>query len=69
MDVCPVRNKSQARLKAINMMEKTPILEREKANWDFFAALPETDRRKVRNSTIRQPLGLSLPDWILERSS
>ena len=54
VDICPVRNKSQARLKAINMVEKIPILEREKANWDFFAALPETDRRKVRNSTIRQ---------------
>ncbi|MEK6709101.1 MAG: pyruvate:ferredoxin (flavodoxin) oxidoreductase, partial [Nitrospinota bacterium] len=53
VDVCPARNKSQARLKAINMTEKTPILEREKANWAFFEALPETDRRKVRNTTIR----------------
>jgi pyruvate-ferredoxin/flavodoxin oxidoreductase len=54
VDVCPVRNKSQARLKAINMTEKAPILEREKENWSFFAALPETDRRKVRITTIRQ---------------
>ncbi|MBI3129056.1 MAG: pyruvate:ferredoxin (flavodoxin) oxidoreductase [Candidatus Tectomicrobia bacterium] len=54
VDVCPARNKSQARLKALNMTDKAPILERERANWDFFAALPETDRRKVRVNTIRQ---------------
>ena len=60
-DVCPVRNKSQARLKAINMAEKAPILAEERGNWDFFLALPEFDRRRiglglVRDQQIRQPL-------------
>lgn len=61
VDVCPVRNKSQARLKAINMAEKAPILQEERDNWNFFLGLPEFDRRRiglglVRDQQIRQPL-------------
>lgn len=61
VDVCPVRNKSQAKLKAINMESQAPILEAERQNWDFFLTIPEFDRRRiglslVRDQQIREPL-------------
>ncbi len=36
IDVCPVKNKKEVKLKAINMNEQLPIRESERANWDFF---------------------------------
>ena len=40
VDVCPARNKSETRLKAVNMSPQPPILEEEKANWEFFSRRP-----------------------------
>jgi pyruvate-ferredoxin/flavodoxin oxidoreductase len=54
VDVCPVKNKSAANLKAINMMPQPPIREAERDNWNFFLNLPETDRRNIKISSIRQ---------------
>jgi pyruvate-ferredoxin/flavodoxin oxidoreductase len=54
VDVCPARNKSETRLKAINMTPIAPLMESEKANWEFFLGLPEVDRRKLKVSSIRQ---------------
>ncbi len=58
VDVCPARNKSEARLKAINMRSVAPLREPEIKNWDFFLDLPDMDRRKVRLDNVRsvQPL-------------
>jgi pyruvate-ferredoxin/flavodoxin oxidoreductase len=61
VDVCPVRNKSEARLKAINMRPQPPLREAERANWNFFLTLPELDRRRVpldhvRSQQVQQPL-------------
>ena len=53
VDICPVKNKSETRLKAINMKEQEPIKEEEKKNWDYFLDLPEVDRSRVKHSTIR----------------
>jgi pyruvate-ferredoxin/flavodoxin oxidoreductase len=53
VDICPAKNKSETRLKAINMMPQPPIRETERANYDFFLALPETDRRQVRFDTVK----------------
>ena len=53
VDVCPARNKSETRRKAINMSPVAPIREAEKANWDFFLGLPEVDRRSIKNSSVR----------------
>jgi pyruvate-ferredoxin/flavodoxin oxidoreductase len=44
VEVCPVKNKTQTRLKAINMRPQAPLREAEKANWDFFLGLPEAPR-------------------------
>jgi pyruvate-ferredoxin/flavodoxin oxidoreductase len=54
VDVCPVRNKSEARLKAINMQPQPPLRESERANWDFFLAIPDMDRRRIPTEHVRQ---------------
>jgi pyruvate-ferredoxin/flavodoxin oxidoreductase len=61
VDVCPARNKSQTRLKAINMAPQPPLREAERVNWDFFLNIPEVDRRKLKVGSIphqqlQQPL-------------
>jgi pyruvate-ferredoxin/flavodoxin oxidoreductase len=53
VDVCPVKSKSQANHKAINMAPQPPIREQEKENWQYFLDLPEVDRREVNLSQIR----------------
>jgi len=54
VDICPVKNKSEARLKAINMVPQPPLRAPEKENWEFFLDIPELDRRKIKVGTIRQ---------------
>jgi pyruvate-ferredoxin/flavodoxin oxidoreductase len=54
VDVCPAKNKSEAKLKAINMAPQAPLRDAERANWDFFLTLPELDRRKIKTTTLRQ---------------
>ena len=54
VDICPAKNKTETRLKAINMLPQPPLRYAERDNWDFFLKLPELDRRKIKLSTIRQ---------------
>ncbi|PIQ24120.1 pyruvate:ferredoxin (flavodoxin) oxidoreductase [bacterium (Candidatus Blackallbacteria) CG17_big_fil_post_rev_8_21_14_2_50_48_46] len=54
VDVCPARNKSQAKLKAINMQPQEPLREQEKTYWEYFLELPELDRTRIKNTSIRQ---------------
>ncbi|HJW38562.1 MAG TPA: pyruvate:ferredoxin (flavodoxin) oxidoreductase [Candidatus Udaeobacter sp.] len=61
VDVCPARNKSEARLKAINMEPQLPLRQSERENWNFFLSIPEMDRRRistdhVRKMQVQQPL-------------
>jgi pyruvate-ferredoxin/flavodoxin oxidoreductase len=61
VDVCPARNKQEAKLKAINMRPQPPLRRQERDNWNFFLSLPEMDRRKVkvaqlRSQQVMQPL-------------
>ena len=53
VEVCPAKNKTETRLKAINMMPQPPIREAERANYDFFLSLPEVDRRTVKVDSIK----------------
>jgi len=53
VDVCPVKNKKETKLKAINMADQLPVKEQERANWDFFLNLPDLDRTKVNVSKIK----------------
>ncbi len=61
VEACPVKDKTQAGRKAINMADQLPIRETERANWDFFQTLPEgdpcvTSPTTVKNSQLLQPL-------------
>jgi len=65
VEVCPIRDKTQPDRKALNMVEKSPILENEKVNWQHFVQLPETEHHQVKLSTIP---GSSLCDPLFEFS-
>ncbi|HNY85405.1 MAG TPA: pyruvate:ferredoxin (flavodoxin) oxidoreductase [Candidatus Hydrogenedentes bacterium] len=53
VQTCPAKNKSEVRLKAINMVQQEPIRARERACWDFFLSLPETDRDRVNHGLVK----------------
>ncbi len=53
VDVCPAKNKTEVKLRAINMRPQLPLVAAERANWNFFLTLPEVDRRKVRTTQLR----------------
>jgi pyruvate-ferredoxin/flavodoxin oxidoreductase len=54
VEICPAKNKTETRLKALNMAEQTPLRVPERENWKFFLKIPELDRRKIKSTTIRQ---------------
>ncbi len=61
VDVCPARNKSEARLKAINMRSHSELRDAERQNWEFFSALPNQERpqlsfENVRGMQVAEPL-------------
>jgi len=53
VDVCPVKSKSDASHKAINMTPQEPLREGERENWDFFLELPEVDRSKLSHGQVK----------------
>ena len=53
VDVCPAKSKTEVKHKAINMEPKLDHLETERANWDFFLSIPETDRTVARPDTVK----------------
>jgi pyruvate-ferredoxin/flavodoxin oxidoreductase len=52
VQVCPAKDKSNPRHKAIDMVA-TPELIAARARWDFFLALPDPDRASVDASTVK----------------
>jgi pyruvate-ferredoxin/flavodoxin oxidoreductase len=54
VEVCPAKNKTEAKLKAINMRPQPPIRLSERENYNFFLNLPEFDRRKLKVTQLRQ---------------
>jgi pyruvate-ferredoxin/flavodoxin oxidoreductase len=61
IEVCPAKDKSQVGRKAINMVDQTPIREREVIKWEYFKSIPDIDRttfslRTVKNSQLLRPL-------------
>ncbi|MGZ5017909.1 MAG: pyruvate:ferredoxin (flavodoxin) oxidoreductase, partial [Methylobacter sp.] len=53
VDICPIRDKSNASRKALNMQPQPPLREAERDNWDFFLSIPEYDRRLLKTNTIK----------------
>jgi pyruvate-ferredoxin/flavodoxin oxidoreductase len=63
VQVCPAKDKSNVSRKAINMAPQAPLLEAEKANWEFFLALPDSPKHSetlkynsVKNVQLLQPM-------------
>lgn len=58
--VCPAKNKSNPREKAINMRTQSPLLEDERKNYAFFLNLPQPDRatlkEDVKFTQFKEPL-------------
>ncbi len=58
VDVCPVKNKSETKYKAINMKPQPLLRASEKENWEHFLSIPELDRNLVKMSTVRSSQAL-----------
>jgi len=52
VEVCPATDPANRSRKAINLTEKEPILEKGKANIEFFENIPWNDRSKIDFSTV-----------------
>ncbi|MDI6771500.1 MAG: pyruvate:ferredoxin (flavodoxin) oxidoreductase [bacterium] len=46
--VCPVKDKTNPKHKAVNMAPQIPLREPERENWAFFLSLPEPDRTRIK---------------------
>jgi len=51
--ICPAKDKSEPKRKAINMAEQMPIRLQERENYKFFLDLPEFDRTQVKTNTVK----------------
>ncbi len=62
VEVCPVKDKSQVKRKAINMEPARPLREEGIKNWDFFLQLPDAapefvfEKPTTKNVQLLQPL-------------
>jgi pyruvate-ferredoxin/flavodoxin oxidoreductase len=53
VQVCPAKDKTNPRHKAIDMVPQLPRLETERTNWDFFMRLPNPDPAKLDPGTVK----------------
>jgi pyruvate-ferredoxin/flavodoxin oxidoreductase len=51
--VCPAKDKTNPRHKAINMEPLAPVLEQEKKNYDFFLSLPDPPRERIHHRDVK----------------
>jgi pyruvate-ferredoxin/flavodoxin oxidoreductase len=61
VEVCPARDRTEPKRKAINMAPQRPLREKARGNWDFFLQLPEAPRaqlnlHKIGQQQLQQPL-------------
>ncbi len=59
--VCPARDRSEPKRKAINMAPQRPLRKQARGHWDFFLQLPELPRadlnlHKIGQQQLQQPL-------------
>ncbi|HEY3838628.1 MAG TPA: pyruvate:ferredoxin (flavodoxin) oxidoreductase [Bryobacteraceae bacterium] len=53
VQICPAKNKSDSRKRAINMQPQAPIRAQESRNWEFFEKLPEFDRQDLAHHNVK----------------
>jgi pyruvate-ferredoxin/flavodoxin oxidoreductase len=61
VEVCPARDRSEPKRKAINMAPQRPLRDQARGHWDFFLQLPEVPRgdlnlHKIGQQQLQQPL-------------
>jgi pyruvate-ferredoxin/flavodoxin oxidoreductase len=54
VEVCPARDRSEPRRKALNMAPQRPLREQSREHWAYFLGLPELDRRSLNLQHINQ---------------
>lgn len=58
VEVCPIRDKTNPKRKALNMAPQPPLREQEKINWDFFEQLPDYARSSLHPNKIPEAMHL-----------
>jgi pyruvate-ferredoxin/flavodoxin oxidoreductase len=53
VQVCPAKDRTNPRHKALDMVAQPPLLAGERANWDFFMKLPDPDRNGLDLSVVK----------------
>ncbi|MEW8203632.1 MAG: pyruvate:ferredoxin (flavodoxin) oxidoreductase [Candidatus Thiodiazotropha endolucinida] len=53
VEICPIRDKKDPHRKALNMVDDKSYHRQERANWDFFLTLPEYDRTRLKQTTLK----------------
>jgi pyruvate-ferredoxin/flavodoxin oxidoreductase len=53
VEVCPAKSKSEAKHKAINMVDQAPLHESESKNWNFFLSIPDMDRDRLSHTQVK----------------
>ncbi len=53
VEVCPAVSKTNPDYRAINMTDKTHLVEVEEKNWDYFINIPDYDRKELAISTMK----------------
>ena len=53
VEACPAKSKSEAKHKAINMVDQAPLRETESRNWDFFLSIPDFDRDRLSHTQVK----------------
>ena len=54
VETCPSKDKQDPQRKALNLAAQPPIREQESENWDFFMSIPDTDRKLVNTSLVKE---------------
>jgi pyruvate-ferredoxin/flavodoxin oxidoreductase len=53
VEVCPAKSKSEAKHKAINMVDQAPLHDSESTNWNFFLSIPDMDRDRLSHTQVK----------------
>ena len=51
--ICPAKDKTNPQHKSLDLAPQPPLREQERENFEFFESLPEVDRTKVRQETVK----------------
>ena len=52
VEVCPARNRATG-VKALRLEPARPLMDGQRANWEFFLGLPQPDRRTVKANSVK----------------